>query len=129
MESIFDDAAGTNNESAQPNLPLKFLTASSLIGDGVRNKENEDLGQIKDIMINVQTGSIEYYIIEFGGFLGIGEKFFAIPFKLLTIDPKEQVFIFDQKREMLEKAPGFQKDHWPETNRHFYDADKHWNFM
>ncbi|MEO7766851.1 MAG: PRC-barrel domain-containing protein, partial [Ferruginibacter sp.] len=77
----------------------------------------------------IQTGAIEYYIIEFGGFLGIGEKFFAIPFNLLKIDPVQQVFVFDQKREMLEKAPGFDKEHWPETNIHYYDANAHWNFM
>ena len=124
-----DNLTGTNTEGLYPNLPLKCLTATSIIGDKVRNKENEPLGQIKDIMLNVHTGEIEYYIIEFGGFLGIGEKFFAIPFKLLTVDPEKQVFIFDQKRELLEKAPGFDKDHWPETNIHYYDSDQHWNIM
>lgn len=124
-----DNLTGTNNEGAAPNLPLKCLTASSIIGDKVNNKADEHLGQIKDIMLNVQTGAVEYYIIEFGGFLGIGEKFFAIPFNLLTVDADRQLFIFDQPKEMLEKAPGFDKDHWPETNLHYYEADDHWSFM
>ena len=129
MDIMNDNLTGSNSEGAHPNLPLKCLTASSIIGDRVSNKDQEDLGKIKDIMLNIHTGKIEYYIIEFGGFLGIGEKFFAIPFALLTIDPEKQVFIFDQKKEMLEKAPGFDKDHWPETNIHYYEADKHWDFM
>jgi len=124
-----DNFTGTNTEGLYPNLPLKCLTATSIIGDKVRDKEDAQLGQIKDIMLNVRTGEIEYYIIEFGGFLGIGEKYFAIPFNLLTVDPERQVFIFDQKKEILEKAPGFDKDHWPETNIHYYDADQYWNIM
>ena len=129
MDITNDNLTGANTEGETPNLPLKCLTATSIIGDKVHNKADEHLGKIKDIMLNVETGAIEYYIIEFGGFLGIGEKFFAIPFSLLTVDAEKQVFIFDQKREMLEKAPGFDKDHWPETNIHYYDADEHWSFM
>lgn len=124
-----DNLTGSNSEGLYPNLPLKCLTATSIIGDKVQNKQGEGLGKIKDIMLNVQTGAIEYYIVEFGGFLGIGEKFFAIPFALLTVDPTKQVYIFDQSREKLEQAPGFDKDHWPETNIHYYEADQHWSFM
>jgi len=129
MDIIEDNLTGNNTEGLTPNLPLKCLTASSIAGNKVFNKKDENMGQVKDIMLNVRTGMIEYFIIEFGGFLGIGEKFFAIPFPLLTIDPERQAFIFDQPREMMEKAPGFDKDHWPETNIHYYDADQHWSFM
>ena len=129
MDIMNDNLTGTNSEGLYPNLPLKCLTASSIIGDKVENKAGEKLGKIKDIMLNVNSGAMEYFIVEFGGFLGIGEKFFAIPFNLLTVDPEKQVYIFDQPREMLEKAPGFDKDHWPETNIHYYEADQHWSFM
>lgn len=129
MDITKDNLTGINSEGVAPNLPLKCLTASSIIGDKVNNKADEHLGQIKDIMLNVQTGAIEYYIVEFGGFLGVGEKFFAIPFNLLTVDADRQLFIFNQPKEMLEKAPGFDKDHWPETNLHYYEADDHWSFM
>ena len=129
MDIMNDNLTGTNSEGLYPNLPLKCLTASSIIGDKVENKAGEKLGKIKDIMLNVNSGAMEYFIVEFGGFLGIGEKFFAIPFNLLSVDPEKQVYIFDQPREMLEKAPGFDKDHWPETNIHYYEADQHWSFM
>jgi len=129
MDLMNENITGNNSEGNQPNLPLKCLTATSIIGDRVSNKDGEDLGQIKDIMLNVNTGQIEYYVVEFGGFLGIGEKFFAIPFNLLSVDPDKQLFMFNQEKEMLEKAPGFDKDHWPETNSHYYEADKHWDFM
>jgi len=111
-----DNITGVNDTGKKANTPLKYLTASTLMGNKVHNREDEKLGDIKDIMIDVHTGKIEYMIIEFGGFLGIGEKLFAVPFKALTLDTERHAFVLDQKREVLENAPGFDKEHWPDTN-------------
>jgi sporulation protein YlmC with PRC-barrel domain len=113
-----DNETGVNDSGKNANTPVKYLTASSLIGNKVHNPEGENLGEIKDVMVNISNGRIEYMIIEFGGFLGIGEKFFAVPFYVLTLDTDRHAFILNQKREVLENAPGFDKDHWPETNSH-----------
>lgn len=129
MEDFKDNITGQNDEGQFPNLPLKCLTATSIIGDKVLNNQDEHLGSIKDIMLNVNSGHVEYFIIEFGGFLGIGEKYFAIPFNLLTVDAENQVYRFNESKEKLKAAPGFDKSHWPETNVHFYDADQHWSFQ
>jgi hypothetical protein len=59
--------------------------------------------------------------MDFGGFLGIGEKFFAIPYRLLAINTNEHAWVLDQAKEVLEAAPGFDKDHWPKTNSHEFD--------
>ena len=67
-------------ESYSPNRPLRYLTAHSIIGDKVCNGKEEHFGEIKNIMIDFTTGNIDYFVIEFGGFLGIGIKYFAIPF-------------------------------------------------
>jgi len=117
-----DNVTGVNDSGKNVNTPVKYLTASSLIGNKVHNPEGENLGEIKDVMVNINNGRIEYMIIEFGGFLGIGEKFFAIPFYVLSLDTARHAFILDQKREVLENAPGFDKDHWPETNSHAMES-------
>ncbi len=109
---------GEFKEDPYINTPLKFLTASSIISDKVWDKDGKHMGHIKDIMMDIRVGKIEYYVIEFGGFLGIGEKFFAIPFNLLQVDPEHKVFRFLESKEILENAPGFDKHHWPETNEH-----------
>lgn len=111
-----DNITGVNDTGKKANTPLKYLTATSLIGNKVYNPEEEKLGDIKDIMVNIHDGKIEYMIIEFGGFLGIGEKLFAVPYQALTLDTNRHAFILNQKREVLENAPGFDKDHWPDTN-------------
>jgi sporulation protein YlmC with PRC-barrel domain len=122
-----ENLTGVNHGGAHPNLPLKYLTASSIIGDKVHNDKGEHMGEIEDIMIDMTTGKIEYVIIEFGGFLTIGEKYFAIPFGLLRVDPGKKMFLFNQSRELLEKAPGFDMNHWPETN--FHGEETYWSFM
>jgi sporulation protein YlmC with PRC-barrel domain len=122
-----ENLTGTNREAGNPNMPLRFLTASSVIGDKVINSAGEDLGTIKDIMLDVKNGSIEYMVIQFGGFLGIGEKYFAIPYEQLHVDPANHAFRLNQSKDVLEKAPGFNKEHWPETNVHaFSSSEKYW---
>ena len=122
-----ENLTGVNREGKHPNLPLKYLTATSIIGDKVHNAAGEHTGKIEDIMIDITTGKIEYVVIAFGGFLTIGEKYFAIPFRLLQVDPANKAFIFDQPKEVLEKAPGFDMNHWPETNLH--GEETYWSFV
>jgi sporulation protein YlmC with PRC-barrel domain len=116
-----DNHTGKNHEGVKPNMPLKYLTASSMMDDKVMNKAGEHMGSIKDIMIDIPSGKIDYFIVEMGGFLGIGEKFFVFPYSLLTIDPTTETFLLDQDLETLKNAPGFDKDHWPQTNSHQFD--------
>lgn len=128
LSGIKDNVTGENETEYNVNIPLKFLTASSIVGDKVYNAEDEHLGSVKDVMLNIRDGNIEYYIIEFGGFLGIGEKFFAIPFRLLAVDSEKKVFRFNEKKETLKKAPGFDKEHWPGTNAHVKYVTDSWSF-
>ena len=124
-----DNLTGENQGALLPNLQGRYLTSTSVIGDTVLNPVGDHMGEIKDIMLDLEGGKIDYYVIEFGGFLGLGVKYFAIPFRLLKLDAKNKRFVFDQSREMLEKAPGFDMDHWPDTNLHFDKAFSYWRFI
>jgi sporulation protein YlmC with PRC-barrel domain len=119
METLLkDNFTGESRDGKNANTPVRVLTASSIIGDKVYNKENKKLGTIKDVMIDIFAGKVDYVVIEFGGFLGLGEKYFAVPIKLLRLDSDRKAFIMDLKKEVLSQAPGFDKNHWPETNWH-----------
>lgn len=122
-----DNFTNDLHENEQLNKPIPFLTATSIIGDKVHDDTDAHMGDIKDIMIDIATGKIEYYVVEFGGFLGIGIKYFAIPFNLLRIDPQKKIFIFIQSKELLSNAPGFNHEHWPETNFHL--VKDYWQFV
>jgi sporulation protein YlmC with PRC-barrel domain len=91
----------------------RVMAASTLEGDDVLNGRGEKLGKIDEIMLDVPTGRIAYAVLASGGFLGIGDKLFAIPWRALTLDPENKCFILDIAKERLEQAPGFEKDHWP----------------
>ena len=116
-----DNLTGVNHEGSLANQPVQRLTATSIIGDGVENNEGEDLGKIDNLMVNVHTGEIEYAVVEFGSFLGMGGKLFAIPFKELKVNPAKKVFVFSRDKDHLKKSPGFDKTHWPDTNDHYFD--------
>ena len=101
-------------------LPKRILSADTLTGDTVVNSHNEDLGKIEHLMIDIESGRVVYAVLSFGGFLGMGDKLFAIPWKALTIDLEQKRFVLDVERERLEQAPGFDKSHWPDM------ADRSW---
>jgi sporulation protein YlmC with PRC-barrel domain len=123
-----DNRTGSNVEGPDANRPLERLTATSIIGDKVENSQGEDLGTIDNLMINVRTGRVEYAVVEYGSFLGIGGKLFAIPFDELRVAPAEHAFIVNRDKDYLRMSPGFDKTHWPDTNDHTYygDVDSYW---
>ena len=98
----------------------KVMAADTLEGDDIVNTVNEKLGKLEHIMIDVPTGRIAYAVLSFGGFLGMGDKLFAIPWRALRIDPPNHGFILDVDKETLKHAPGFDKDQWPSM------ADEQW---
>ena len=89
------------------------MGARTLAGNKVVNAANENLGEIKDIMLDVQRGRVAYAVLSFGGFLGMGDRLFAIPWRALTLDADRKCFILNVDKERLKAAPGFDKDHWP----------------
>ncbi|NMG68002.1 PRC-barrel domain containing protein [Azoarcus indigens] len=89
------------------------MAASTLQGDAVVNADGEDLGKIKEIMIDVPSGRVAYAVLSSGGFLGLGDKLYAIPWMALTLDIGRKCFVLDVDAERLKNAPGFDKDSWP----------------
>lgn len=111
------------------------LGANTLKGDTVRNSAGEDLGKINDIMIDIPSGKVAYAVLSFGGFLGMGDRLFAIPWSVLKVDEDEKCFILDVDKSVLENAPGFDKDNWPDMSDttwgnkvfNYYHAEPYWD--
>ena len=89
----------------QPNV----LAADTLIGYKVVNHQKEDLGKLEHLMIDLANGRIAYAVLSFGGFLGMGDKLFAIPWSALKIDTVEKQFILNVDKEVLKSAPGLRQ--------------------
>lgn len=107
--------------------------ASNIIGAKVENPAGENLGKVEELVINPSSGGIEYAVLSFGGFLGMGDKLFALPFSLfkprVDVDPgpDDLAFTLDVDKAKMEKAPGFPKDNWPDLSTTWCDGiDKYY---
>jgi sporulation protein YlmC with PRC-barrel domain len=107
---------GRDNEGPGPRL----MGADTLLGNDVYNENEEDLGDVKEIMLDMTNGQVAYAVLSYGGFLGMGERLFAVPWDALKLDTANKRFILNVDKVRLENAPGFDKDHWPDM------ADQTW---
>jgi sporulation protein YlmC with PRC-barrel domain len=97
--------------------------ASALIGHAVQDLQGEDIGEIEDLVIGLDSDQVRYAVLSFGGFLDIGDKLFAIPVEAFQFDHEQNVFLLDVTEEQLESAPGFDANNWPDTASPDWDAD------
>ncbi len=104
--------SGKSNPALHPNAH-HVLSASTITGDEVLNRKDDKLGRIQDLMLDTQSGQIRYVVLSSGGFLGMGDRLFAVPWKALKLDSTNKCFILDVDAQRLKDAPGFDKDHWP----------------
>ena len=97
------------------------VKTANIIGTRVVNRQNEDMGEIDEVVIDVFNGRVAYLVLSFGGFLGIGDKLYAVPWKALQYDNELQVYVLNMTQDQLGRAPGFAKETWPEF------TDERWN--
>lgn len=93
----------------------RILSSSTITGKNVQNLEGENIGDIKELMIDPQNGEVAYAVLSFGGFMGIGSKYFAVPIQTLRFGDKDDSIVMDIDKKVLENAPSFDKDNWPKT--------------
>ena len=98
----------------------EMMGADTLVGNDVYNQNDEDLGDIKEIMLDMRSGRVSYAVLSFGGFLGMGEKLFAVPWNALILDTRNKRFELNVEKDRLKDAPGFDKTQWPDM------ADQSW---
>ena len=101
---------------AQAREKSGVLKASELIGMSVQGTDGKKLGDIKDLVIDPEEGGVEYAVLEFGGFAGIGDKYFAVPWDALQLDQSNKKLLLDVHKRELKDAPGFDKNNWPDLN-------------
>lgn len=117
------------NDLSQSPSPISDPTAFSglavktanIIGTKVVNRQHEDMGQVEEVVIDVFNGRIAYLVLSFGGFLGMGEKLYAVPWKALHYHKELKVYVINLTHDQINQAPGFEKETWPEF------ADERWN--
>ena len=110
------DRYGMYKDSSNAGPGPALMGADTLIGDSVVNGQDDDLGDIKEIMLDMRSGQVAYAVLAFGGFLGLGEKLFAVPWQALHLDTVNKRFVLNVDKTRLQNAPGFNPDDWPDMS-------------
>jgi sporulation protein YlmC with PRC-barrel domain len=103
----------------------RLMGADTLIGEDVYNRQEESLGDIKEIMLDMREGKVAYAVLSFGGWLGMGDKLFAVPWQALQLDTVNKRFLLDVSKDHLKNAPGFDKDSWPDMGSVEFSTQMH----
>jgi sporulation protein YlmC with PRC-barrel domain len=128
-------AGDPRDAAAMADQAPRLMTAGHLAGTKVINRQDEPLGEVEDVVIDVPRGCIAYAAMASGGFLGLGERLFAVPWTALRYDAGRQCFVMDARKEIFENAPGFDRHRWPTQPQrdwdvdvhHYYGAPPYWN--
>jgi uncharacterized protein YegP (UPF0339 family) len=92
----------------------RFVPSIRLAQYDVVNKKGDDMGQVQTFVVDMREGLIAFALVAFGGFLGITDKWFALPWAALKWHPETKRFILDMPEKILKDAPGMHKDKWLE---------------
>ncbi len=92
------------------------LSTSVIVGVDVKNFQGENLGKIEAVMLDKLQGQVAYVVLSYGGFLGLGDKLFALPWDIFSYDNVNDCFTISIDKEQLKNSPGFDKDHWPDMS-------------
>ncbi len=97
-------------------LPHNLVKANQVIGVDVINNEGENIGKVEEIVLDKISGQTEYAVLSFGGILGLdfNKKLFALPWRTLSYNKDEDAFVVPKSKKVLENAPGFDKENWPD---------------
>jgi len=109
--------------------------SKEVIGRKVINPQGENLGKVEEVMIDAIPSRVAYAVLSFGGFLGVGDKLFAVPWQALDWNPQQQAFVINADKRFLENAPGFDKNNWPDMSDttlrtsiySYYKAEPYWS--
>jgi PRC-barrel domain len=110
-------AAGTMVAADETN---RLISSDMVVGTSVYNLQGEDLGSIYSIMVDKISGQVAYAVMSFGGFLGIGESYHPLPWRMLKYDVRQNGYVVDIDRRRLERAPSYNASSMPDWSDRAY---------
>ncbi len=100
-----------------------FVGAKSLMSDKVFDMAGENVGRVEEFMVDVADGCVKYVVLSSGGFMGMRDRLFAVPWHAISVDTCDKRLVVNVSKEKLDKAPGFEKDFWPDMGKEDFHAE------
>jgi sporulation protein YlmC with PRC-barrel domain len=106
-----------------------LISSEKVDGTAVYNRNGDRLGTVDHLMIDKFTGQVEYAVMSFGGFLGMGESYNPVPWRSLTYDVNLGGYVIDTDRSRLESAPRYTTSDQPNWSDRAYTerVDDYWH--
>lgn len=93
--------------TVETNETCRLIASNKVEGTSVYNHKGEKLGAIYNFMVDKRSGQVEYAVLQFGGFLGIGSDYYPLPWQVLTYHEREGGYVIDLDKETLNEAPRY----------------------
>ncbi|WP_071796821.1 PRC-barrel domain-containing protein [Natronohydrobacter thiooxidans] len=106
---MIDDTRASEITEHDPEIDetQRLISSRKVEGTHVYNLEGEHIGSVDSFMVDKLSGQVSYAVMSFGGFLGIGERYHALPWDALTFDTSAGGYVVNITREQLEGGPSF----------------------
>ena len=125
-----DPAADTTRDGG----PRRLIASDRVVGTEVRRPDGSKVGRIERLMLDKTSGRVAYAVMSFGGFLGLGEDYYTLPWGTLRFDPEIDAYVIDITEEQLRAAPDRSPEggnpaderEWEEHVHRYYNAAPYW---
>lgn len=123
-----DTMTNVAGRPVETNETDRLISSEKVDGTAVYNRDGDRLGTVDHLMIDKYTGRVEYSVMSFGGFLGIGESYHPLPWRVLTYDTGMGGYVVDVDRSRLERAPRYTASSMPNWDDRAYRSrvDQYW---
>ena len=105
---------GTSMGSVATDETDRLIASNKVEGTAVYNCQDERLGSVYNFMVDKRSGQVEYAVLSFGGFLGIGDSYYPLPWKTLTYNTSMGGYVVDLDKDRLQGAPSFTSSEIPD---------------
>ena len=83
------------------------ILASKVKGTAVYNEAGDRIGTVEDVVLDKQTNQILFAALGFGGVLGLGEKYYPVPWSMLDYDEDRGGYVVPMDKHSLQQAPSY----------------------
>ncbi len=124
------DSAYFGYDDYHEGLPIdetsRLIASNKVEGTVVYGRGGERLGTIYNFMVDKYSGQVEYAVMSYGGFLGLGQRYYPLPWRILDYDVRDGGYRIDMSHRDLEHAPSFSRDDEPRFSRDYGRRVNRW---